>query len=208
MLYGEKKLTNFFAGSTTAKLSPQEQIAASNEIIKQQGEVIAKATENINSATSATNLVGEINTQLSTRKIIFNIRRIKRQILTCTQFETKFGELLELLLVLSDNVIDELSGAVNELKNVNINDLCNAAEKTNLKQKTESKVSDAVAKGSQFVNDQNEKIAESKAIIEDAEEKITESNEILVSSGISTIPAATTPVIPTTIAQGKLYILI
>ena len=115
---------------------------------------------------------------------------------------------MELLLVLSDNVIDELSGAVNELKNVNINDLCNAAEKTNLKQKTESKVSDAVAKGSQFVNDQNEKIAESKAIIEDAEEKITESNEILVSSGISTIPAATTPVIPTTIAQGKLYILI
>ena len=124
-----KKLTNFFAGSTTAKLSPQEQIAASNEIIKQQGEVIAKATENINSATSATNLVGEINTQLSTRKFIFNTRRIKRQILTCTQFETKFGELLELLLVLSDNVIDELSGAVNELKNVNINDLCNAAEK-------------------------------------------------------------------------------
>ena len=205
---GKTKLTVFFAGSTTAKLSPQEQIAASNVIIKQQGEAIAKATENINSATSATNLVGEINTQLSTRKIIFNTRRIKRQTLTCTQFETKFGKLLDLLLVLSDNVIDELSGIVNELKNINVNDLCNAEEKTNLKQKTESKVSGAVAKGSQFVNDQNEKIAESKAIIKDAEEKITESNEILVSSGINTIPAATTPVIPTTIAQGKLYILI
>ena len=40
---GKTKLTIFFAGSTTAKLSPQEQIAASNVIIKQQGEAIAKA---------------------------------------------------------------------------------------------------------------------------------------------------------------------
>ena len=202
-----ERITNFlFEGSTASSLSPQQQIEASNEIINIQGEAILKATENINSATSAANLVGDINTKLSTRKIIFYVRRLKRQIVTCTQFETKYEELLDLLIILSDDDIVKLDGIVEDLKDIKINTICDEAEKTSLKQKTESKVTNAVSKGSQYVKKQNEKIDESKKIIEEEEKKIEENNEIIVDSGGSSIPAATTPVIPTTIAQGNVSV--
>ena len=134
------------------------------------------------------------------------MRRLKRQIVTCTQFETKYEELLDLLIILSDDDIVKLDGIVEDLKDININTICDEAEKTSLKQKTESKVTNAVSKGSQYVKKQNEKIDESKKIIEEEEKKIEENNEIIVDSGGSSIPAATTPVIPTTIAQGNVSV--
>ena len=132
------------------------------------------------------------------------MRRLKRQIVTCTQFETKYEELLDLLIILSDDDIVKLDGIVEDLKDININTVCDEAEKTSLKQNTESKVTNAVSKGNQYVQNQKEKIDESKKIIEEEEKKIEENNEIIVDGGGSSVPAATTPVIPTTIAQGKL----
>ena len=108
---------------------------------------------------------------------------------------------------MSDDDIVKLDGIVEDLKDININTVCNEAEKTSLKENTESKVANAVSKGSQYVEKQKEKIDESKKVIEEEEKKIEENNEIIVDSGGSSIPAATTPVIPTTIAQGKLNVL-
>merc|ERR1712048_1544559 len=129
--------------STAARLSPQEEIEKSNEIIKQQGETIVTATENKNTAKQAKELIEDIENKLTTGRIIFRTRYM-RQIQTCEQFEEKFEELLDLLNTLTEatekSEIENIDNLVTEIINLNIDALCSTEEKTALKQKTETKI--------------------------------------------------------------------
>ena len=180
------------AGST---LNPTDTINAANEAITKANEDHAKATEDANTASEASNAVDTIQAALGPSST--TVGRIKRQASTtvspvsgCEDFSSKYSSLLEELTQLSDNNIDLIKQLVTVLTAA-IPVPCTETEKETLKDSTDSKVSAAKAKATEFKEEKEKKIEEYVQIVKDANQQIDEANNQLISMGSPTIPAAT-----------------
>merc|ERR1711874_435104 len=198
-------------GTTTAS-DAEERIAAANEAIIAANAKHAEATANANTANDASSTVDDVNSALSTgtTTTASPIGRVKRQsesttmppIADCTDFDTRYNELLDALADLSDDnidLIDQLATLVNNAVPT-IDDICDDDAKAELKSNTADKVTAAQSKAEDYGDEKNEEIQEAIETVQAALAKIDDANAELVLQGKTTIavvqPEFTVPAIP------------
>merc|ERR1712223_1355926 len=183
-------------GSTSqgSTMAPVSQINAANQAIAAKNAEIGAATENQDAANSASAAVDSVNSALSTR-------RHRRQaasttvgpVSDCADFSTKYNALLDALAALSDDNIDTVKQLVTVLTAALSGSgvPCNSAEKTALQSSTSSKVTASKAAASTYAAAKATQIATLHAEVQAQQDLITAANNALVSSGQTTIAAAT-----------------
>merc|ERR1711874_166167 len=187
-------------GTTTAS-DAEARIAAANAAIIAANAKHAEATANANTANTASNTVDDVNSALSTgtTTTASPTVRVKRQsesttmppIADCTEFDTKYNELLDALADLSDDNIDLINQLATLVQNAfqTLDDICDADEKAELKSNTADKVTAAQSKAEDYVNEKNEEIQEAIESVQAALATIEQANDELEDQGKPTIPA-------------------
>ena len=182
-------------GSTSqgSTMDPVSQINAANQAIAAKNAEIGAATENQNAANSASAAVDSVNSALSTRR---NRRQAASTtvgpVTGCTDFSTKYNALLDALAALSDDNIDTVKQLVTVLTAAVSDGVpCSTEEKTALQSSTSSKVTASKAAASTYAAAKATQIATLHAEVQAQQDLITAANNALVSSGQTTIAAAT-----------------
>ena len=193
--------TSSSSSSTTPSLttlSPEDRINSANEIISESNEAYTVAAENANTASSAVDSVDTINSALNTSTTTTS-GRVRRQsesttvspVNGCSDFSTKYKQLLNELGSFSDSNVDLIKQLVTVLNNTLESIPCDEDEKTSLKSETEGDVEAAKSKANEYKAEKEEEMEELVVRIQEALALIEEANQELIDQNRPTIPGFT-----------------
>jgi len=193
---------------TGATAPPGSQTSVSSDELRKQAEeaaaevrannaLIEEGNQNIANGEATTDFINSIQQQLSSGATTPAGRlRDKRQATpmpvaeptNCAEFRDRYVALLAEAQSVDDDNIDQIKVYVDALKNVNVQDLCNDAERDSLADDTKADADNAILKTNEYTNKEQDEVNELKKTVNDLialQEKI---NGMLEDMNEETVP--------------------